>query len=101
MQTSPDLTALAPTLDALDLVDRLRLVAERFPGRVAFSTSLGQEDQVITDAIWRENLPIRIFTLDTGRLFEETQALIDATCTKYGRRMEVYFPIPRRSRPWS
>jgi phosphoadenosine phosphosulfate reductase len=92
MQTSPDLTALAPTLDALDLVGRLRLIAERFPGRAAFSTSLGQEDQVITDAIWRENLPIRIFTLDTGRLFEETQALLDATCRKYDRQMEVYFP---------
>ncbi len=92
MTTPNDLTALAATLDALDLPGRLRLVAEQFPGRVAFSTSLGQEDQVITDAIWREGLPIRVFTLDTGRLFEETSTLIDATREKYGKAMEVFYP---------
>jgi len=92
MPTPHDLTALAGTLDTLDLEGRLRLVAERFPGRVAFSTSLGQEDQVITDAIWRHDLPIRVFTLDTGRLFEETLALMDATRAKYGRAIEVFVP---------
>jgi phosphoadenosine phosphosulfate reductase len=90
-----DLTALAATLDALDLDARLRVVAERFPGRAAFSTSLGQEDQVITDAIWRQDLPIRIFTLDTGRLFEETLDLIDATRARYGKDIEVFFPDAR------
>ncbi|BCS32483.1 phosphoadenosine phosphosulfate reductase [Luteitalea sp. TBR-22] len=87
-----DLHALASALEALDLPGRLRLVADRFPGTVAFSTSLGQEDQVITDAIWTHDIPIRIFTLDTGRLFEETHALIDATRERYGRQIEVYFP---------
>jgi phosphoadenosine phosphosulfate reductase len=91
--TAPhDITALAATLDALDLPGRLRLVADQFPGRVAFSTSLGQEDQVITDAIWRDDLPIRVFTLDTGRLFEETYTLIDATREKYGKAIEVFAP---------
>src|SRR5918994_5082111 len=92
MPTPHDLTALAADLDALDLTGRLQRVAEQFPARVAFSTSLGQEDQVITDAIWRADLPIRVFTLDTGRLFEETYALIDATREKYGRTIEVFFP---------
>jgi phosphoadenosine phosphosulfate reductase len=92
MTTRHDSTALAALLDTLDLTERLRLLAEQFPGRVAFSTSLGQEDQVITDAIWRADLPIRVFTLDTGRLFEETYALIDQTCAKYGKQMEVFFP---------
>ncbi len=92
MATPHDTTALAALLDSLDLPARLRLLAEQFPGRVAFSTSLGQEDQVITDAIWRDDLPIRVFTLDTGRLFEQTHALIDATCARYGKTMEVFFP---------
>ena len=92
MTTAHDPKALAALLDTLDLTERLRLLAEQFPGRVAFSTSLGQEDQVITDAIWRADLPIRVFTLDTGRLFEETYALIDETCAKYGKSMEVFFP---------
>jgi phosphoadenosine phosphosulfate reductase len=92
MSSPHDLATLASTLDGLALDDRLRLVAGRFPGRVAFSTSLGQEDQAITDAICRHDLPIRIFTLDTGRLFEETYALLDATREKYGRTIEVYAP---------
>ena len=92
MPTVHDIDALAADLDSLDLTGRLRRVAERFPGRVVFSTSLGQEDQVITDAIWRADLPIRVFTLDTGRLFEETYALIDATRARHGRPIEVFFP---------
>ena len=92
MPTVHDIEALAADLDTLDLTGRLRRVAERFPGRVVFSTSLGQEDQVITDAIWRADLPIRVFTLDTGRLFEETYALIDATRARHGRPIEVFFP---------
>lgn len=87
-----DVDHLASTLDALDLTGRLRHIADRYPGRVAFSTSLGQEDQVITDAIWRHDLPIRVFTLDTGRLFEQTYALIDEMRGKYGRTIEVYVP---------
>jgi phosphoadenosine phosphosulfate reductase len=92
MTMPPDVANLASTLDALDLTGRLRHVADRYPGRVAFSTSLGQEDQVITDAIWRHDLPIRVFTLDTGRLFEQTYALIDEMRAKYGRAVEVYVP---------
>lgn len=87
-----DLTELAATLDRLELTARLRLVADRFPRRVAFSTSLGQEDQVIADAIWEQDLPIRVFTLDTGRLFEETYVLIDEMRARYGRPIEVVFP---------
>ncbi|HTV00691.1 MAG TPA: phosphoadenylyl-sulfate reductase [Luteitalea sp.] len=91
-RASIDVDDLNRALDVRDLAGRLQLLAERFPGRAAFSTSLGQEDQVITDVIWRLDLPIRIFTLDTGRLFDETYALIDATEEKYGKRMDVYFP---------
>lgn len=95
MLTTPDVTEIASILDGLDLHGRLRWVADRFPGRVAFSTSLGQEDQVLTDAIWRAELPIRVFTLDTGRLFEETYDLIDATRERYGKTIEVFFPDAR------
>ncbi|HRQ52409.1 MAG TPA: phosphoadenosine phosphosulfate reductase family protein, partial [Agriterribacter sp.] len=58
-------------------------VADLFPGQVSFSSSLGQEDQVITDAIYRNNLPVRIFTLDTGRLFAETYELLERTSARY------------------
>ena len=84
--------ATEATLESLDLASSLRWIAEHYPGGAAFSTSLGQEDQVITDAIWRNALPIRVFTLDTGRLFQETYSLLDETRAQYGRTIATYFP---------
>lgn len=60
--------------------------------RIALASSLGLEDQVLTDMIARIDKHARIFTLDTGRLFPETYQLIDKTNLDYGIRMEVYFP---------
>ena len=59
---------------------------------VALASSLSAEDMVITDVIARLNLPITIFTLDTGRLHEETRALIDVVKAHYGLELEVYHP---------
>jgi phosphoadenosine phosphosulfate reductase len=70
----------------------LRLLAEFFPNEVAFSSSLGYEDQVITDFILANDLPIRIFTLDTGRLFEETYKTLQRTNNRYDTKLEVIFP---------
>nr|MBP6732647.1 phosphoadenosine phosphosulfate reductase family protein [Chitinophagales bacterium] len=63
-----------------------------YPGQVAFSSSLGQEDQVLTDIIFRNNLPVPVFTIDTGRLFNEVYELIQTTELQYGKRIEVVFP---------
>lgn len=79
-------------LESLTLVEALRYVAEKYPSKVVFSSSFGQEDQVITDAIFKNDLAIKVFTLDTGRLFQETYELMDRTRVKYKRDIEVYFP---------
>lgn len=63
-----------------------------FPGEVCFSTSLGQEDQVLTDVIASHQIPIRIFTIDTGRLFQETYELLDKTVARYKIPVTIYFP---------
>ncbi|MPR32976.1 phosphoadenylyl-sulfate reductase [Salmonirosea aquatica] len=73
-------------------VEALRSLTELFPGQVAFSSSLGYEDQVITDLILKNDLPIRIFTLDTGRLFEETYKTLQRTNKRYDTKLEVVFP---------
>ena len=70
----------------------IQLVAELFPGTVVFSSSLGQEDQVLTDVIFKNDLPVKIFTLDTGRLFNETYELLDRTTARYRKPIEVFFP---------
>ena len=79
-------------LAGLSWIDALKVLAASFPGRLAFSSSLGQEDQVITDAIYQHQIPIRVFTLDTGRLFAETYELIERTNARYKQSMEIYFP---------
>ena len=71
---------------------QLRRAAEEFAGHIVFTTSFGAEDQVITDIIAREQLPIRIVTLDTGRLFPETYELWGATEERYGLRVQAYTP---------
>jgi len=63
-----------------------------FKEQIAFSTSLGAEDQVLTRMVVGTGLPARIFTLDTGRLFPETYELLALTCATYKINIEVLFP---------
>ncbi|OSZ73556.1 phosphoadenosine phosphosulfate reductase [Chitinophagaceae bacterium IBVUCB2] len=72
--------------------EAIRLVTQLFSEGVVFSSSLGQEDQVLTDIISKNNLPVKIFTIDTGRLFNETYELLDRTIARYKRNIEVFFP---------
>ena len=87
---------LSKVLANQSLVASLSKVATYFPGRVCFSSAFGQEDQVITDAIFSNHLAIDIFTLDTGRLFKETYELIDKTRARYGKTIKVYYPDTQR-----
>lgn len=86
---------LEKTISALEnktIEEQLQILAKKFQGKIVFSTSFGQEDQVITDMIFKNNIDIRVFTLDTGRLFEETYKVLQQTKQKYGKTIEVYFP---------
>ncbi|MBL0303681.1 MAG: phosphoadenylyl-sulfate reductase [Cytophagaceae bacterium] len=79
-------------LNNLDLLESFREVLRQYPEGVVFSTSFGQEDQVITDLIFKNNLPIEVFTLDTGRVFQETYELMDKTRAKFKKDIKVCFP---------
>ncbi|EAZ82236.1 ATP synthase F0, A subunit [Algoriphagus machipongonensis] len=83
---------LEAQLNELSAQEGLALIADLFPGKVTFSTSLGQEDQVITQLIAEAHLPISIFSLDTGRLFPETLDLLARTEAKYKQNIKVYYP---------
>lgn len=81
-----------------NLKARIRLLERALTGiasrheRAALASSLSAEDMVITDAIARLQLPIDIFTLDTGRLHAETLALIAETRARYGMEVKVFKP---------
>ena len=74
-----------------EVVVLLRNVATRHAPAV-LATGFGAEGMLLIDLIARHALPIRIFTLDTGRLPEETYALIDRTRQRYGLPIDVYAP---------
>jgi len=76
----------------LPAAEAIAEVCALFPGKVVFSSSLGQEDQVLTDIIFRNSLLVKVFTIDTGRLFPEVYDLIDRTEARYKNRIEVFFP---------
>jgi phosphoadenosine phosphosulfate reductase len=73
----------------------LRYFIENYKDRIGFSTSLGAEDQVITQMIADIDPGIYIFTLDTGRMFPETYDLLDITQQRYKVRITTFFPDQR------
>jgi phosphoadenosine phosphosulfate reductase len=91
LQTEID--SLIHSLVGLSESDALQLLVHQHPGTAVFSTALGPEDQAITHLLAQAALPVRIFTLDTGRLFAESYELLDQTRSRYpGLPIQVYFP---------
>lgn len=76
----------------LSVVENLRVLSEEYKHKVCFSSSMSVEDQVITDFIFANQLDIKVFTLQTGRLFPETTALISETQLFYGEKIEIFEP---------
>jgi len=87
-----DIKTLANQFQNSDAETILRHFLSAYKGRIALSSSLSIEDQVLTHLVANIDSETRIFTLDTGRLFPETYTLIDQTNKKYGIAIEVFFP---------
>jgi phosphoadenosine phosphosulfate reductase len=87
-----NIVELNQILADLPPIEGLRWVSKQFPGSVKFSTAFGMEDQVITHFIGKEKLAIEVFTLDTGRLFQETYDVMDLTRSKYNINITSYYP---------
>ncbi len=91
--SSSTLARMTPSTTALwnALTSRLVVIARQYPD-AAFATSLGAEDMVLTHAIFSANLPITVFTLDTGRLHTQTLAMLETIEQRYGRAIQVFQP---------
>ncbi|WP_412469345.1 phosphoadenylyl-sulfate reductase [Pedobacter sp. KLB.chiD] len=79
-------------LKGLSTIDKLKFLADKYAGRIIFSTSFGWEDQVITHLIFANNIPIKVFTLETGRLFPETYYVWNRTLEIYNKPIHAYYP---------
>lgn len=73
-------------------LETLKFALGKFGDKVSFASSFGAEDVVIIDLLSKTGLPFRIFTLDTGRLHEETYEVMEACRQKYNLNLETYFP---------
>ena len=92
MYTKPDIEQLNIQFANAEPQEALKHFLSHYGDKIALSSSLGLEDQVLTDMIVKIDRNARIFTLDTGRLFPETYQLIDKTNLKYNIKIEVFFP---------
>jgi phosphoadenosine phosphosulfate reductase len=70
----------------------LRWSMDQYGDKAGLASSFGMEDMVLIDMIAKLNGSLTIFTLDTGRLHEETYELMDQVRSKYGLEIKTYFP---------
>ena len=82
----------AAALEGRPAADILAWAAHQFAPRVAFGTGFGAEGCVLIHLIAEQALPIDVFTLDTGLLFEETYGLWQRLETRYGLRIRAVRP---------
>ena len=68
------------------------LLTKQFPNQVTFSSRFSYEDQVITHEMLTNQLPVNMFTLDTGRMFAETYSVWNSTNEKYNTKIKAYYP---------
>lgn len=86
------ITELETLLKDLSPAASLQLLSQRFESNVVFSTSFGLEDQAISHLIFHQQLPIEVFTLDTGRMFTETYSTWHQTLETYQQTINAYYP---------
>ncbi len=87
-----DIEAKAREFETKSAQEILKWAFETFGDRVALASSFGVEDVALIDIMVGLNPKARVFTLDTGRLDEETYEVMEKIREKYGIPIESYFP---------
>jgi phosphoadenosine phosphosulfate reductase len=91
--TSMHIEKLADEFESKTAQEVLKWAFDTFGTKIALASSFGAEDVVIIDIMAKiDKNKARIFTLDTGRLNQETYDVMDAIRARYGIPIEVYFP---------
>lgn len=83
---------LAVELDDATPEDVLEYALERWGDRMGICTSFQAEGMVLLDMAWRIDPGVRVFTVDTGRLPDETYEIVEAVRERYGLAVEIHFP---------
>lgn len=75
-----------------DPLKMLKWAFDEYHPKIALASSFGLEDVVLIDMMMKVNPEAKVFTLDTGRLHQETYDVMDKIREKYDTKLEVYFP---------
>ena len=90
------LEKLADEFETKSAQDILKWAMDNFGNKVGLASSFGAEDVALIDMMARiDKDRTKVFTLETGRLNQETYDVIDAIRARYGVRIEAYFPDQR------
>ncbi len=90
--TEADVEALNEELGGKSAEEIIRWAGEAFGPDIKFASSFGAEDVVVLDLLAKTAPEIRIFTLDTGRLNDETYEVMESVRTKYELSIQTMFP---------
>lgn len=91
MSFNPDIHRLRQQIQGMFFPQSMATMVAEFSKSV-FTTSFSLEDQIILHTIATESLPVRVVTLDTGRLFEETYELQARTIAHFSIPIDTFFP---------
>jgi len=84
---------LADEFEARSAQEVLKWALDTFGTKIGLASSFGAEDVAIIDMMTKiDKKKTKIFTLETGRLNQETYDVIDAIRARYGVQIEAYFP---------
>jgi len=91
-----EINNIAEEMESKSASKILNWAFKKYGDRMVLASSFGAEDVVLIDMMCKisSNLT-RVFTLDTGRLNQETYDLIDKIRKKYNIKVDVYFPNSR------
>ncbi len=86
-----DISKIINNVENLTWQERLGFIAKNYKN-ITFSTSFSIEDQIICDEIFKNELNIEVFAIDTGRLPSETYELWQEVLDKYQKKINVFYP---------
>ena len=92
LNATPHINTITAKINPLNIAESITNLTNDFPDQVTFSTSFSWEDQAIAHLIFSNQLPVDVFTLDTGRMFAETYSTWSRTVDMYEQKITAYYP---------
>lgn len=92
MKNTIDIKKINSEYDKKSPEELLKWALAQFSPKIALASSFGAEDVALIDMLCSIDLKVSIFTLDTGRLNEETYEVMDRVRSKYKVSVKSYFP---------